>query len=191
MHSIVIDHYKPRKIILFHVASCQKGPKRTLTKGPGTLLCICLFNLDSSSKSIVSISMEAQPHNIKPSKIIIKILIYHYRPLNTCHPVKIPVVPNSQSLLTCLLLRMPRSMNHSKDAVHPLISCTTLTCAQLGHRQLRKRFKEQLFMVQPQDATRRPKGIERMRTQRAEYCSKEERLLKEKETLRHGTFTRD
>lgn len=40
--------------------------------------------------------MEAQPPNIKPSKIIIKILIYLYRPLNTCHPAKIPVVPNSQ-----------------------------------------------------------------------------------------------
>ena len=149
MNSIATDHYKSRKIMLFYVAGCQKRPKRALTKGPGTLLCICLFNLDSSNKSIVSISMEAQPPNIKPCKIIIKVLIYLYRPLNTCHPVN----PTPDSLLTRLLLLVTRSMNHSKDAIHLLISCTTLNYAQLSHQQLRKRFREIAIHSIVQDAT--------------------------------------
>lgn len=135
----------------------------------------------------MSISMDAQPPNIKPSKIIIKILIYLYRLLNTCHPVKIPVVPNSQLPPHMLIVTYNKAHELFWRCCPPFNMLHTPNCAQLSHQQLRGRFKEELFTAKPQDATWRPKGIQRMKPQRADCWSEAERLLREKEPSR-GQF---
>lgn len=133
--------------------------------------------------------MEAQPPNIKPSKKIIKVLLHLYRPLNTCHQWRFLRYPTPSSLLTCVLLPITRSMNHSKDAAHPLITRITLNCAQLSQQQLKKRVQRIAIHRTATRCNARTKGHQKNEDSESGMLERPEKLLRKEETSRRHFYT--